>query len=125
MGDNDLITVIQRNIDTLVVDKKAVEEGILHGKPHVWGYPVEDLIEPLDILTNHTLTSASSTKKKNTKETDNMEGQNTEMNNGSNHFDHILVADCIFNRSEHERLLKTIATCLKKETGIAWVTLVI
>ena len=83
--DNDLITVIQRNIDTLVIGKKAVQEGILYAKPHVWGYPVDGLVEPLDIFANHTLISASSKKKMNTKESDNVEGRKLEINNGTNH----------------------------------------
>ena len=37
-------------------------------------------------------------------------------------FDIILLADLIFNRSEHKKLLWTVKQALKPQTGVAWVT---
>ena len=110
--DNDLITIIQRNIDMLVLEQGVVENNILYAKPHVWGYPVDDLVKPIDLNTEEIITNTKKAKV----------GELVDVIAATDVFDHILVADCIFNRSEHEKLLRTIKRCLKKDTGIAWVT---
>ena len=44
-----------------------------------------------------------------------------DLNNGQN-YDLLFLADLLFNRSEHNKLLYTISKVLKPVTGVAWVT---
>ena len=44
-----------------------------------------------------------------------------DLNNGQN-YDLLFLADLLFNRSEHNKLLYTISKVLKPVTGVAWIT---
>lgn len=83
---------VQVNIDKLC--PRYVPEGVLHALGYVWGQPVAPLLEPL-----HATSSSSSTHEQ---------------------FDVIILADLIFNRSEHDKLLWTCRECLKDD-GVVWV----
>lgn len=63
------------------------------GVPFVWGYDVSPLIE---VLREDNVTDEK--------------------------FDVVILADLIFNRSEHRKLLQTVKDTLKPHGGMAWVS---
>lgn len=91
-----------------------------------WGYPVDHLLSPLSTPTasssssrdNPTLSSTTTTGSHST--TTRTPSSLSDGNSGRK-FDLIFLADLIFNRSEHRKLLWTVQQCLHVD-GTAWVT---
>ena len=93
-ADKSLLRAIELNIASVVevVKSSHGNELVMACVPYVWGNCVDPLILPLQHLGS------------------------------SRKFDVIILADLIFNRSEHRKLLWTVQQCLEPNDGIAWVS---
>eukprot|EP01040_Poterioochromonas_malhamensis_P000474 gene474-507_t len=101
---------------------------------YTWGYPVQILLQPDKYYQSPSI-SIDTTSYYNYKKTKlqaryseehlsrySAEEVEADQNNESNKFDLIFAADLLFNRSEHRKLLWTIKHCLKKDTGVCYIT---
>lgn len=77
---------------------RGVPEGVMHAEGHTWGYPCGDMLAHVG-----------------GEEADDLSGL------PSAGFDVVFMADLVFNRSEHEKLLMTLARTLAAD-GVAYVT---
>jgi len=95
LHDRSLIHAIDLNIESYA---SHCHKTCFRGVPFIWGNDSSPLTEilPVNSLKDNDPTSGK--------------------------FDIILLADLIFNRSEHRRLLKTVKDVLRPVSGVAWVT---
>lgn len=100
---------------------------------YTWGYPTNILLRPdkyyqsPDIaIDTSSYQSYKKTKLQARYSEEYLKSFESEMevdqSKEENKFDLIFAADLLFNRSEHRKLLWTIKQCLKKDTGICYIT---
>jgi len=100
----------------------------LCGVGYVWGYPPQQLILPNQYyeLLNASIDISDyqhycQSKLSHRIVSEQVHDENLLISN-EDKFDIIFLADLIFNRSEHQRLLWTVWKCLKANTGICYVS---
>ncbi|CAM9360691.1 unnamed protein product, partial [Scytosiphon promiscuus] len=138
--DQALMVPIQINIDR--IQPQFVPEGTLHAVGHVWGQPVGDLITPLlindrtgeherngvdgrgrgdaavdgretavvdvEVVVDGAGASAAGEGNRGGRQTESMREEDRRGG-----FDVIIMADLLFNRSQHAQLLETCDRCLR------------
>lgn len=121
--DLSLIYPIDINIDA-VRNQFTYPSANAYGVGYVWGYPVAPLLDPAKYyqkkeqvdLSNYTNYLAD-------KRALRIEDTNISNTDPSlSKFDIIILADLIFNRSEHKKLLWTVQHCLQPGSGVCYVT---
>eukprot|EP01038_Epipyxis_sp_PR26KG_P003953 gene3953-5669_t len=136
--DYSLIYAIDINIK-MVLPYCSTDK--VFGVNYIWGNPVESLLDPLhnyQSVTSNGIQTDSFDQYKQSKLLNSLELPPTQyylsyftptseqnkmiISDESNKFDIILLADLIFNRSEHEKLLWTVKYCLKHEIGKCYVS---
>ncbi|CAM9672989.1 unnamed protein product, partial [Phaeothamnion confervicola] len=106
--DTVLVDVIEANIDRL---RDHLPPSAVAAIGYIWGQPVAPL---LAAIGDEAATAAAGA----CVDSGNVRCRSSGKEGGG--FDLILMADLIFNRSEHERLLRTCDDCLAPD-GTAWV----
>lgn len=122
--DLSLIFPIDVNIKLL---KSMVANQNLYGIGYIWGYPVHPLVYAeqyyhsssleIDCGSYKDYIASKLAARKATPEFDSAVPVLE-----SDKFDVIILADLIFNRSEHEKLLWTVKEALKPKTGVCYVS---
>ena len=138
--DNALMVPIQINIDR--VQPRFVPEGTLHGVGHVWGHAVEDLLAPLQQADSGDGGGGGGDDGSGEGGAGGREsGAETAVTREGNRlsaggpggpqgmgapqgFDVVIMADLLFNRSQHAQLLETCDRCLRRgsDEGTVWVS---
>eukprot|EP00752_Nemacystus_decipiens_P016803 g15037.t2 len=122
--DNALMVPIQINIDR--VQPEFVPEGTLHAVGHVWGHPVGDLLAPLPEADSSSGGEQDDGDGRENAQTVADAGGGTASTvrpgavgggAGEEGFDVVIMADLLFNRSQHAQLLETCDRCLRKGRG--------
>lgn len=125
---------IKVNIDR--IQPAFVPHGTLHAVGHVWGHSVEELLDPLyqcagasdwpqrhsgypgAVTTEKEMSGSHETGKPN--QEDLVGGATRPRGLG---FDIVIMADLLFNRSQHEQLLASCCQCLGSwDTSEVWVS---
>lgn len=118
--DLSLIYPIDVNINMIRDRMGADQEAYAVG--YIWGYPIEVLCDVKnyyqrsEMVDTFTYTSYLQSKK-----SLRIQYELSPNPGGIEKFDVIILADLIFNRSEHSKLLWTVKNCLKID-GICWVS---
>eukprot|EP00903_Cladosiphon_okamuranus_P011357 g10705.t1 len=135
--DNALMVPIRINIDR--VQPRHVPEGTLHAVGHVWGHAVEDVLAPLreadsgdGTTDNGNSRGGEGTGRENPETAVACEGGAgggaaavaAAQGAGDTGFDVVVMADLLFNRSQHAQLLETCDRCLRRgsDEGTVWVS---
>lgn len=148
--DKSLMVPIRINIDR--IQPEFVPRGTLHAVGHVWGHPVDDLLEPLATKTSNLSLKPNSGGKdeplppgelgRNDSPNDIELVRNGEIaredgklpevvdqngsdgeEGGAKRFDVVIMADLLFNRSQHTQLLESCDRCLgRSEAAVVWVS---
>ena len=123
--DLSLIYAIDMNIKSISQYVPFDTLANMFGVGYIWGSPVNILLNPKDCYQkcptteiNTTDFSAYKTSKLNARILD---SSHAIKDDSAELFDIIFMADLLFNRSEHRKLLWTIKHCLKR-TGICYIT---
>lgn len=148
--DKSLMVPIRINIDR--IQPEFVPSGTLHTVGHVWGHHVDDLLEPLATITS-ILSSKPNSGGKGEEFPSDEPGRKDPPNDidklrngemaredgrlpevvdqhgsdgeegGAKGFDVVIMADLLFNRSQHAQLLESCDRCLgKSEAATVWVS---
>lgn len=127
--DEALMVPIRINIDR--VQPQFVTENTLHAVGHVWGHAVENLLAPLQGAAGNS----DGDDNEDAAGQDNAasaEGGGVMARGataaaaaaGNKGFDIVIMADLLFNRSQHAQLLETCDRCLREgsDEGTVWVS---
>ncbi|CAM9862377.1 unnamed protein product, partial [Sphacelaria rigidula] len=135
--DQNLLVPIKMNIERL--QPAFVPRDTLHGVGHVWGQSVEDLLAPVSRHEHkHKRSAGEGDDPAHSYTAGETEGGG-EVENGANNglchvdenvvqsdesgFDVLVLADLLFNRSQHAQLLETCSRCLaRSEMAEVWVS---
>lgn len=121
--DQHLMVPIRRNIQRIQPD--FMPEDTLHAVGHIWGHPVEDLLAPLHAQPPDSDSLGSFKERR--KEVEAGSRQRTVEDAVDDapqiRFDVVIMADLLFNRSQHSQLLETCDRCLANtEVATVWVS---
>jgi len=95
--DGDLIRAMDLNIEAV---KDKVPNCRMHSVPYIWGRDTDILTSCLNV--------------------DDSGGDGDDREESPLRFDIVIMADCIFNRSEHKRLLWTMMQTLDRHKGVCY-----
>lgn len=104
----------------------------VHGVGYVWGYPPDILLSPdtyyhdpqaiLDLSSYNKYIGSKLASRRPSAAAEHEHEHDHDQNDHVEKFDIIFLADLIFNRSEHSKLLWTVKQCLKIGSGVCYVT---
>lgn len=130
--DISLVYAIDYNIQTIFPLLGKEGQPRVSGVGYVWGYPVNVLLDsnnyyqPLDKTMLLEMTSFEHYKTSKLAHRIDINVTNGENNiktkSELQKFDLVFLADLIFNRSQHQKLLWTVKECLSPVSGICYVT---
>jgi nicotinamide N-methyltransferase len=124
--DFDLSLVYPIDANIIAIKPYLPPTTMMYGVGYIWGYPTQQLILPHEYyepanaeidLTNYSSYCRSKLRYRiNRVLEDELSIPNEEK------FDIIFLADLIFNRSEHAKLVWTVWKCLKRGSGVCYVS---
>ncbi|RYH31480.1 hypothetical protein EON65_02475 [archaeon] len=122
--DLSLIYPIDSNVEYIKRICSSVAE--LHAVAYTWGYPIYPLTNTTQYYqhtdTSLDLTSYAAYVQSKTSRRVGKGDHHGIMIEDYEKFDKIFLADLVFNRSEHRKLLWTVRECLKPDKGVCYVT---